>query len=470
MPEESSRDKFRVAIASLAAACALTLLKLLVGLSTHSLGILAEAAHSSLDLVAAAITLWAVHMSSRPADRQQTYGYGKFENLSALFQTLLLLATCAWIIFEAARRLFFGDHVEVTPSVWAFLVVIVSIAVDFSRSRALARVAVKFKSQALEADALHFSTDIWSSAVVVLGLAGVLAAQKFKIAWLADADSVAALAVAAIIVLVSLKLGKKSVDDLLDRIPDDLHDKVARAAGGVAGVESVSKVRMRRSGPTVFADVTLSVEEAISFERAHEISDAAADAVRRVVPDADVVVHAEPLALNDHDITTQVRILAARRGLGAHAIRLYDDNGQRWLELHLEVPEALTLEEAHRQATEFESDVRTSVPGMTQIVSHLEPVGDHTAIVQAEPADPAPILAAVDDYFHGDAGAVQLHNVKVQLADGQTQASFHCRLDPRMSIGDAHDLTVSLENHLRANLPNVGSVIIHVEPRKNLAK
>ena len=143
---------------------------------------------------------------------------------------------------------------------------------------------------------------------------------------------------------VSVRLGKKSVDDLLDRIPDDLHDKVARAAGGVEGVESVSKVRMRRSGPTVFADVTLSVGQAISFERAHEIADEAADAVRRVVPEADVVVHAEPLALSDHDITTQVRILAARRGLGAHAIRLYEDTGQeeagqRCLELHLEMPE-----------------------------------------------------------------------------------------------------------------------------------
>jgi divalent metal cation (Fe/Co/Zn/Cd) transporter len=225
---------------------------------------------------------------------------------------------------------------------------------------------------------------------------------------------------------------------------------------------------MRRSGPTVFADVTLSVGQAISFERAHEIADEAEEAVRRVVPKADVVVHAEPLALNDYDITTQVRILAARRGLGAHAIRLYEDGGQSWLELHLEVPEALALEEAHRQATEFESDVRSSVPGMTRIVTHLEPVGDNTAIVQAEPADEAPILAAVNDFFHGDANAVQLHNVKVQQADGQVQVSFHCRLDPRMSIGDAHDLTESLENHIRANVPNVGRVVIHVEPRKNL--
>ena len=382
--EESSREKFRVAVSSLAAAAVLTLLKLVVGFHTASLGILAEAAHSGLDLLAAGVTLWAVQMAARPADRGHTYGYGKIENLSALFETLLLLATCFWITYEAARRLFFGEMVEVKPSIWAFLVVILAIVVDYSRSKALLRVATKYQSQALEADALHFSTDIWSSSVVLLGLAGVAAAGYFQLPRLAAADSVAALAVAGLIVWVSLKLGKKSVDELLDRIPDDLRDKVARASRSVSGVDSVSKVRMRRSGAEVFADVTLCVGEAMSFERAHEISDEAAEAVRRVVPAADVVVHAEPLALSDHDITTQVRILAARRGLGAHAIRLYEENAQRWLELHLEVPEALTLEEAHRLATAFENDVRTGVSATMRIVSHLEPVGDNTAIVQAE--------------------------------------------------------------------------------------
>jgi cation diffusion facilitator family transporter len=470
MREESSREKLRVAISSLAAASVLTLLKLVVGLSTHSLGILAEAAHSGLDLLAAGVTLWAVHMSSRPADHKQTYGYGKFENLSALFETLLLLVTCVWIVYEGSQRLFFAKSVEVTPTVWAFLVVMLSIVVDFSRSRALSRVAKKYRSQALEADALHFSTDIWSSCVVLFGLAGVVAAQRFEAPWLVQADSVAALGVACIVVWVSVKLGKKSVDDLLDRIPDDLRDKVARAAGSVAGVKEVSKVRMRRSGAEVFADVTLSVGHAVSFERAHEISDEAAEAVRRVVPDADVVVHAEPLALSDHDITTQVRILAARRGLGAHAIRLYEENSQRWLELHLEVPESLTLEEAHHDATAFENDVREGVSSMMRIVSHLEPVGDATAIIPAEPADAAPVLAAVDDFFHGDASIAQVHNVKVQRAGGQMQISFHCRFDPQMLIGAAHDLTVKLEAHIRAKVANTGRVVIHVEPRKEDSK
>jgi cation diffusion facilitator family transporter len=466
--EESAREKFRVAVSSLLAATALTALKLAAGLATHSLGILAEAAHSALDLLAAAVTLWAVHMSARPADRKQNYGYGKFETLSALVETLLLLATCIWVIREAVLRLFFHEAIEVDPSVWAFLVIMLSVGVDYSRSRALLRVSGKYQSQALEADALHFSTDIWSSCVVLVGLVGVWASRQFALPWLAHADSLAALVVAGVIVWVSLELGKKSVGDLLDRIPDDLRDKVAQAAGQVQGVDSVTKVRMRRAGPEVFADITLSVGHTISFERAHEIADEAAEAVRSVVPAADVVVHAEPLALSDHDITTRVRILAARRGLGAHAICVYEENQGRWLELHLEVPEALTLDEAHRQASSFENDVRAGVPGLTRIVSHLEPVGDNTAILQAEPVDTAEVLAAVDRFFHGDSSVAQLHNVKVQRAGGKIQISFHCRLEPQMSIGDAHDLTVALEAHVRAQVANVGRVVIHVEPRKEV--
>ncbi len=346
--DQAAREKFRVAGSSLLAATLLVVLKLAVGLWTGSLGILAEAAHSGLDLLAAGITLWAVRMSARPADRKQTYGYGKFENLSALFEMLLLLLTCAWIVYEAGHRLLFSHkHVEI--NLWAFLVVLLSIAVDYWRSRALWRDSQKYHSRALEADALHFSTDIWSSGVVLLGLAGVAAARHWSLDWLRQADTLAALGVAAIVVAVSLQLGKKSVDDLLDRIPDDLRDQVIQAASRVPGVERVTQVRLRRAGSEVFADVTLAVGRAVTFEQAHQIADRAAEAVRSVVAEADVVVHPEPAAEDALDLTTKVRMLAARHGLEAHAVRFYEEHGRRWLELHLEVQESLSLEEAHRQ-------------------------------------------------------------------------------------------------------------------------
>jgi cation diffusion facilitator family transporter len=289
---QADREKRLVALWSVCAAIVLTVLKLSIGFATHSIGILSEAAHSSLDLFAALITLWAVRASSKPPDHDHLYGHGKIENFSALFETGLLLATCVWIAYEAVHRLLFGGpHVEAT--VWAFGVMLVSIAIDFSRSRSLAQVARRHRSQALEADALHFSTDIWSSVVVLLGLLGVRLSEFLDLPWLAKADAVAALGVAAVAAVVSVRLGRKSVEDLLDTAPDGVLERIAHAAA-VREVMNVSQVRVRRSGPKTFADVVLQVPRGLPVERAHEIAHAAEDAIRRVLLDVDVMVHTEP--------------------------------------------------------------------------------------------------------------------------------------------------------------------------------
>jgi cation diffusion facilitator family transporter len=291
-PPPGQVEKNRVALTSVGAAVLLTGMKVTVGLSTGSLGILSEAAHSGIDLLAAVMTWWAVRASAKPPDDDHLYGHGKIENFSALFETGLLLATCVWIAYEAVRRLLLGiGHVEATP--WAFGVMAISIVIDVSRSRALARVARAHRSQALEADALHFSTDVWSSTVVLLGLVGVWLADYTGIGWLARADAVAALGVAAVAALVSLRLGRKSVEDLLDTAPVGLLERIARAAL-VPEVASVSQVRVRRSGPRTFADVILQVPRGVPVERAHEIAHAAEDAIRGAVQDVDVMVHTEP--------------------------------------------------------------------------------------------------------------------------------------------------------------------------------
>lgn len=289
---DAETEKRRVASGSLLAAALLTGLKIAVGIATGSIGVLSEAAHSGLDLVAAGATLWAVRASARPADRQHPYGHGKIENFSALFETGLLLATCAWIAYEAGKRLLFEEpHVAPTP--WAFAVMAASIAVDVSRSRALARVARKHDSQALEADALHFSTDVWSSSVVIAGLALVWVGRRQGLPWLSRADAVAALGVAGVACAVSLRLGRKAVDDLLDAAPAGLLERVAHAAA-VEGVLAVAQARVRRSGPYAFADVVIQVDPDLAFGAAHDVAHAAEDAIRRAVPAVDVVVHAEP--------------------------------------------------------------------------------------------------------------------------------------------------------------------------------
>jgi cation diffusion facilitator family transporter len=291
---EMEARKQAVALTSLVAAVALTGFKMVVGLLTGSLGILAEAAHSGLDLVAAAVTCFAVRTSSRPADREHRYGHGKIENLSALFETALLLATCVWIVRAAIHRMLKGG-VEVEVTVWSFLVMLTSIGIDWSRSRALYRVARESNSQALEADALHFQTDIWSSAVVIVGLICVKAAELAPaVAWLRHADAVAALAVAAIAAAVTVRLGVRTVAALMDAAPAGMEGRIVRAAETVSGVLDCHSVRFRYSGPTLFVDAHVSMDGRCSLSAAHDLADQVERAIQAELPGADVTVHIEP--------------------------------------------------------------------------------------------------------------------------------------------------------------------------------
>ncbi len=288
------REKQSAALTSLLAAVGLTSFKIVVGVATGSLGILAEAAHSGLDLVAAGMTLVAVRISGRPADSTHLYGHGKIENLSALGETLLLLVTCGWIVWEALHRLLLHP-VEIRVTVWSFAVMLTSIVIDVSRSRVLARAARKYRSQALEADALHFQTDVWSSAVVVLGLIAVKTGEWYpQLAFLGAADAVAALGVSVLVVWVSVQLGRRTVDALMDRAPEGMGDRILAAVESVPGVRNCHNLRMRYSGPVLFIDLHVLVDGAQSLSEAHQLTETVEQAIQQLAPQADVTVHAEP--------------------------------------------------------------------------------------------------------------------------------------------------------------------------------
>lgn len=288
------REKRMAALTSVIAAIGLTAIKIVVGMFTGSLGILAEAAHSGLDLVAAIMTLLAIRISDRPADPEHNYGHGKVENLSALFETLLLLGTCVWIIYEAIERLFFRP-VELDVSIWAFIIMGISIIVDITRSRVLYRVAKKYNSQALEADGLHFSTDIWSSAVVILGLFCVKISEWFpKMEFLHHADAVAALAVAMIVILVSVRLGIRTITALLDTAPKGLKEKVTLEVENIKGVIDCHNVRIRHSGAKIFLDVHILVDGGKSLKEVHDLTEKIENRIENIIPDVDVTVHPEP--------------------------------------------------------------------------------------------------------------------------------------------------------------------------------
>jgi len=292
--ETAEREKLWAALSSVLAAVGLTAIKIIVGAATGSLGILAEAAHSGLDLAAALVTLFAVRISGKPADQAHPYGHGKVENLSALFETVLLLVTCGWIIYEAIQRLFYKT-VDVEVTIWAFLVMVISIVIDATRSRVLYRTAHKYKSQALEADALHFSTDIWSSSVVLLGLGSVVLSER--VAWLGflkQADAIAAVGVAGIVVYVSIQLGGRTIQALLDSAPSGLGERVKSSVESIPGVIDCHQVRIRHSGPHLFMDIHILVDGERSTRETHTLTEEVERAIQGLVPEADITVHTEP--------------------------------------------------------------------------------------------------------------------------------------------------------------------------------
>jgi cation diffusion facilitator family transporter len=465
--EQADRAKRAVALSSVFASIFLTIAKLLVGLTTGSLAILADAAHSGLDLVAAVVTLLAVRASGRPADPEHNYGHGKIENLSALSETLLLLATCAWIAYEALRRLMEG-HAHIDTNIWTFIIMGLAIAIDIVRSRALRNAAREYHSQALEADALNFTTDLWSSSAVILGLILVLAGQRLGVPWLSNADAVAALVVAGIVASVSVQLGRRTVDELMDRVPAKLREQVTQAAR-VPGVLSVDRVRVRRSGPETFADVTVAVPRAATFEEAHDVAGKAEEAIRAAVPSADVVVHAEPLREKNEDTVTTVRLLAARLGLGAHNIRVVRGDDQSSLELDLEVESGLNVGQADAEVEAFEEAIRQALPGMGRVTIHAEPVEVETAVSRPSPGDEQQVwqaLRALQDEGRIDCRPSE---VKISRHEGYLDLSFECRLDPDSPLTEAHLVAEQAERFLRDRLPELGRVVIHLEPARPAA-
>ena len=279
-------EKKRVALLSVLAAIFLTGFKMIIGILTGSLGILSEALHSTLDLIAAVITFFSVSISDKPADKEHNYGHGKVENFSALIETLLLLITCIWIIYEAINRLVTGET-EIKVNIWSYIVVITAIIIDVTRSRALSKVAKKHNSQALEADALHFSTDVWSSSVVLLGL--ICANFGFFFA-----DSIAALFVAILVVSVSLKLGKKSIDVLLDTAPQDKVHMVEVLLSATPEVISYHDLKIRSAGANTFIKVNVHLQPDLSLKQVHEICDNIEIEIGNLIKRSEVYIHAEP--------------------------------------------------------------------------------------------------------------------------------------------------------------------------------
>ena len=461
-PETMRAEKRTVAGNSVFAAIAITALKIVVGVSTGSLGILSEAAHSGLDLIAAIITFFSVRVSDKPADADHQYGHGKVENFSAFLETTLLLLTCAWIIYEAIDRLFFRS-VEIEPSIAAFVVMFFSIGVDVWRSRALARIAAKYDSQALEADALHFSTDVWSSSVVILGLLLVLVGEQLRISWLKDADPIAALCVAGIVVHVSWRLARKTVDALLDAAPPGVRSKMIAAVSQVEGVLEVDRARIRRAGNRFFAELSVGLARNVTFQHSGQISEAVTRAVQKVLPGADVTVRPIPRAHGTENIFDRIRAVATRHNLNVHDVSVQDLAGRLHVEQHLELDETLPLKTAHDRVSALEDEIREDIPEIGSILTHIE-----SEPATIEPGDEIGQDAALERRLKAIAAefpdVLDMHDLQVKRVRGRLYVSCHCTMPDDLPLSCVHDLQTDLEIRFKQDSPQLFRVLIHPEP------
>lgn len=457
MQLDAVREKKAIALSSVVAAVFLTGAKLAVGLMTNSLGILSEAAHSGLDFLAAAMTLFAVSISDKPADEDHRYGHGKLENISALFQTGLLLITCGWIVWEAVDRLTTGA-VHVEANVWAFAVVGLSIVIDTSRSRALMRVARKYGSQALEADALHFSSDIWSSLTVLAGL--VFVTLGFP-----SVDSIAAIGVALLVLFVSYRLGRRTIDALMDRAPEGITRSVEETIRSVEGVEELRALRMRTSGAKVFIDATVAIKRTTPFEQAHHVMDNIERVIYALQPNADLMVHAEPFRSKDETVIDAVRMIVLNKGLRApHNLEVHQSKGKYYIDFDVEYQKGKTFVEAHRLAADIEEQIHAEVPSVEKVTIHLEEyLTDEGELVDATSMERG-LRENIRSLILRDRRVVECTDLTVLRQGAKYHVTFTCLIDRSRTLADVHQIISELETQLYAQFLQVRRFTIHAEP------
>jgi cation diffusion facilitator family transporter len=456
-------EKKAVALNSIYAAIGITLLKVIVGITSGSLGILSEAAHSALDLIAAAITYFSVRVSDKPADADHQYGHAKFENFSAFIETGLLLLTCVWIVYEASRRLFF-HAVEIEPTVWAFAVMATSIVVDYWRSRRLRKIAQKYDSQALYADALHFSTDIWSSTVVILGLALVWFGREYSHPLLKKADPIAALVVACVVVFVSWRLARQTIDALLDAAPTGVRNRIIKEISRLDGVLEVVRVRIRKAGSRYFADVSVAMSRNVTFQKSEQVSNEVAACVRSVLPDADVVVNAVSRASRQESLFDKIRAVATRNNLNVHDISVQDLDGRLHVEQHVELDETLSLKQAHDRVTRLEGEMKQDIGEIDSILTHIE---SEPATIETSdgPVRSSRLEQRLQSVTSGFPEVVDMHDMTFKRVGGRLYLSLHCTMLDDLPLSRVHDIQTALEGRFRQEVPELFRVLIHPEPQ-----
>jgi cation diffusion facilitator family transporter len=447
----------RTALVSVVAACVLISLKLGTGLATGSLGLISEAVHSGTDLVAALLTLFAVGVAGRPADRMHPYGHGKAEHLAALAEAALLVLVSLYLSYRALAVLVGAQEPTVDPVWYAFVVVAIVIAIDLSRTTVSLRAARRFGSAALAANALHFGSDLAGSTAVLAGL--LLARAGWK-----EGDALAALFVAILVLAAAARLMRTNVDVLMDRVPADAEEAARVAIARVEPSVQLRRLRMRQAGGRHFADVVIGVSPDAAVGQGHAAADAVEAAVQRALPDSDVVVHVEP---TEDEAALRERVHAAAltvpRVREVHNLRLVAVDRGVEVALHLKLPGELSLEDAHDVASQVERSIGAAVPEVVSVQTHLEPLREPGAGRTPEEADVERDTEVVGRIVRERTGTAPRELRFLQTEDGLV-AFLTLALDPASALADAHAQASEVEEDIRRALPQLADVSVHTEP------
>lgn len=448
--------KTNVAAISILASAGMAATKFAVGIAIGSLALISEALHSSVDVIATVITWLVVRVSDQPADEEHHYGHGKFESLSALFVIALLYVLAGGILVESWSRLREGAPPP-TISAVPFVVLVIDIAVNFWRARALHRTARETQSQALAADALHFASDVLGSFAVIAGL--VLTALGF--AW---GDSVAAIAVAVMISILGLRLGRSTIETLLDRAPEGAYEKATAAIRSVPGVVDVERVRVRMVGPTHFIDAIAEVPRTYPIDRVEAIKKDAQSAVSAALGDADLTFTAVPVARNNESVRERIMVIARNSGLAVHHVTVHDLGDKLTVSIDLEVDGEMELRAAHDIAHDLERSIREDFGEDVEVDTHIEPLEPELPHGTDASGERVATIKAALAQFAGNGAIHDIHNVRVRETEAGEIVNFHCRAAPSMSVIKVHENVDEIERALRRAFPSIKRVISHAEP------
>jgi cation diffusion facilitator family transporter len=444
--------KSRVAAISIFVSAGMAAAKFVVGIAIGSLALISEALHSSVDVVATIITWMVVRFSDRPADEEHHYGHGKIESVSALGIIAMLYVLAGGILVESYSRLRQGTPPPLLSAV-PFVVLIVDIAVNLWRARALHNAAHETKSQALAADALHFASDVLGSIAVIAGLA--LTALGY--AW-GDA------AAAVVIAMLGMRLARSTVETLLDRAPEGAAEKAAAAIRAVPGVVGVERLRVRMVGSTHFIDAIVQVPRTFPIDRVDEIKQRAQGAVSAALEDADLTFTAVPVARNNESVRERIMVIARNSGLAVHHVTVHDLGDKLTVSIDLEVDGEMTLTAAHDIAHGLERNIRDDLGEDVEVDTHIEPLEPELPHGTDAAPDRVETIRAALVTFAAPGAIHDIHNVRVRETDAGEIVNFHCRAAPSMSVIKVHESVDEIERALRRAFPTVKRVISHAEP------